>query len=119
MSAAMTILIVGALGAVGALIRYGIHEGFHRAKRSVRVATVWSNALGSLGLGIIVGADWGPWSLIVGAGLFGALSTLSTLAVDVAELLTIDRRQALRVVSGHVIGGLLAFGVGFALGLAL
>jgi len=116
-SAGLTILVVGALGALGALIRYAIHEGFSRAKRSVRVATVWSNALGSLGLGIVVGADWGPWSLIVGAGLFGALSTLSTLAVDVAELLKIDRRQALRVLAGHVFGGLLAFGLGFAVGL--
>ena len=117
MSMGLTTLVVGALGALGALIRYAIHEGFSRAKRSVRVATVWSNSLGSLGLGIIVGADWGPWSLIVGAGLFGALSTLSTLAVDVAELVKIDRKQALRVLLGHVVGGVVAFGVGFALGL--
>ena len=117
MSVGMTILVVGLLGAAGALIRYGIHEAFSRAKRSVRVATVWSNVLGSLGLGVIVGADWGPWSLIVGAGLFGALSTLSTLAVDVAELLKTDRSQAIPVLSGHVLGGLAAFGLGFALGL--
>lgn len=117
MSAGTTILVVGALGAIGALIRFALHEGFSRAKKSVRVATVWANTLGSLGLGVIVGADWGPWSLIVGAGLFGALSTLSTLAVDVAELIKTDRRQALIVLSGHVFGGLIAFGLGFALGL--
>ena len=117
MTIGMTILTVALLGAVGALVRYAIHEGFSRAGRSVRIATVWSNVLGSLGLGFVIGGDWGPWSVLIAAGLFGALSTLSTLAVDVAELLKTDRRQALRVLSGHIFGGLVAFGLGFALGL--
>lgn len=117
MSTGLTILIVALLGAVGALVRYGIHEGFSRTGRSVRIATIWANALGSLGLGFVVGADWGPWSLLIAAGLFGALSTLSTLAVDVAELLKISLRRAVGVLLGHILGGLVAFGVGLAIGL--
>lgn len=116
MSVGVEIAAIAVLGALGALIRLAIHEGMRLAHRSVYLATVWSNALGSFGLGLVITADWGPWAVVVGAGLFGAITTLSTLAVDMAELLKTNRQEAIVILSGHVLGALLAFGIGAAIG---
>lgn len=113
MSAGLTLVAIAALGAAGALTRLGLL--FFASKLSWRseYATVTANIIGSAGAGFVIAADWGLWSWLLTAGLFGAMTTLSTLAADVAERLRSSQRKGLALLAWHVVGGLTAFLAGY------
>lgn len=116
MSAALSIALIAGFGAAGALVRLFLNHIASSSHRSVLYATVTANALGSLGAGLVLAADWGAWSWLLATGLFGATSTLSTLAVDVAELLRRGGWSWLRLVAWHTGAGLASFGIGSVIG---
>ena len=106
------VLIIAGLGAAGALLRWAMTGWARSDTRALLVVVV--NSLGAVGAGLSVTAGWGVWATLLAAGLWGSLSTLSTLAVDVVE--HSERRGALRgmwLLALHLIGGL----VGVSLGL--
>ena len=113
MSVGMSVGLIAALGAAGALLRLGLL--FLASNRSWQnaYATVAANIVGSAGAGFVIAADWGLWSWLLAAGLFGAVTTLSTLAVDVAEELRVRPRAGWTLLAWHVLGGLAGFLAGY------
>ena len=106
-------LVIAMLGAAGALVRAGLLQWFARASWPTTYSTVFANIVGSLGAGLVVGADWGVWSWWLAAGLFGAVTTFSTVAVDVAEKLRRHDKGGWALLMWHVLGGLAGFLVGY------
>jgi fluoride exporter len=96
------LVLVG--GAAGALLRWGL---------SLLGPTPWStlaaNVTGSLLLGVVVATGPAWATTLLGAGVAGALTTWSTLAL---EAVTVPRRTALVYMATTLVAG----GLGFALG---
>jgi fluoride ion exporter CrcB/FEX len=113
MNSVVSIVTIAGSGAAGALIRLGLLHLFNRSMWRSEYATVTANILGSAGAGFVIAADWGIWSWLLTAGLFGAITTLSTLAVDVAEALRAQLRQGWSLLGWHILGGLAGFLVGY------
>ena len=113
MNSVLSIVAIAGLGAAGALVRLGLLHLFTRSMWRSEYATVVANILGSAGAGFVVAADWGIWSWLLAAGLFGAITTLSTLAVDVAEELRAQLRKGWSLLAWHILGGLAGFLVGY------
>ena len=93
----MTALEAGlvALGAaVGAPLRYLVnHLVRERLGGTPAAGTLLVNIVGSLVLGLLVGAGTTGWPLaLVGIGFCGALTTFSTLALEVWDAMADDRR---------------------------
>lgn len=107
---------ISVLGAAGALIRWGLIVVTTSAGSHSRVATVVANILGSFGAGVVLVADWGIWSWLLAAGLFGSVTTLSTLAADVAERFRDSPARATSLAGVHVLGGFAAVLAGVAVG---
>ena len=116
MTSLMSVAAIGVLGAAGALVRYGLVLWFRAAHWPSTYSTVLANIIGSAGAGLVIAADGGMWSWWLAAGLFGAITTLSTVAVDVAEELRLRRKSWWALVLWHVLGGLVGFLVGFQIG---
>ncbi len=101
-------LAIGLGGAVGAGIRHLVSSGPWGALRGVFVV----NTAGALALGVLVAhadALSAVWLAALGTGVCGALTTYSTLAVQVWELLHENKAKAwgyLLVTTGS--GGLAA-----------
>lgn len=131
----MTFVATGILvlvgGALGAVARFVITEVL-AARRLARVArrggqwfpsgTLTVNLLGSFLLGVVagladLGSAGGPGGLaLLGIGLCGALTTFSTLAMDVVTLIEERRWTALTgYLLATLIGGLGAAAAGLAL----
>ena len=113
MTPVLSTLVIAMLGAAGALLRAGLLHWFARATWPTTYSTVVANIVGSLGAGLVMGADWGVWSWWLTAGLFGALTTFSTVAVDVAEKLRGKHKGGWALVTWHVLGGLMGFLMGY------
>ena len=113
MTPVVSALVIASLGAVGALVRAGLLHWFARATWPTIYSTVVANIVGSLGAGLVMGADWGVWSWWLTAGLFGALTTFSTVAVDVAEKLRGEHKGGWVLLMWHVLGGLMGFLMGY------
>lgn len=115
--AAVTAGIAVFLGAmVGTGIRAAI--GIYVAQVDGRVVI---NVVGSLLLGVVVAVLAGPTRsrlrLILGTGVLGGFTTYSAFAVDAVELASAGRlTAAVGYVAVSVLGGLLAAGLGLALG---
>ena len=108
----MTLLAVLLAGAVGALGRHLLVVGLAGARRRLPVGLLVANVGGSLLLGALVGARLGGdisavALTVLGTGLCGALTSWSSLTVDLAERLEAgDRTDATRsVVVALVLGG--------------
>ena len=79
-------LLVALGGALGAPLRYGVnHVVRERFGTTPPVGTLAVNVSGSLVLGLLVGA---------GVGFCGALTTFSTLALELWDALEDERRVA-------------------------
>jgi len=105
------VAIIAALGATGALLRWALTAWATSDAKALIVVAV--NTLGSLGAGVSISADWGVWATLLSVGLWGSLTTLSTLAVDVVE--RSQHRGVLRGVNLlllHLIGGVLGVSLG-------
>ena len=113
MTPVVSTLFIAMLGAAGALVRAGLLQWFARSNWSTTYSTVVANIVGSLGAGLVIGADWGVWSWWLAAGLFGAVTTFSTVAVDVAEKLRGEHKGGWVLLMWHVLGGLMGFLMGY------
>lgn len=112
MSLSTQILLIAFAGSAGALIRLVLTELASR-RGAPTLGAVAANTLGSLGAGIVLAMPFGVWSWILAVGLFGATSTLSTLAVDVAEQWRQSPQRGLRLALFHVGGGVGGFALGY------
>lgn len=78
--------LVAAGGAVGTLARYGLDERIG-VVRDLPLSTLLVNLVGSLVLGLIVGAGVPErLRLLLGTGLVGGFTTYSAFAVQVQDL---------------------------------
>ena len=111
------VVLVGAAGALGALVRYWI--GSAVGVRAFPWATLGINVLGSFLLGVVLG---GPgtdrWSATattaVAVGFLGAFTTFSTFAFEATALVRDDRAAAaLAYVASSLALGLAASALGF------
>lgn len=92
----MTIIGIVVAGALGAVVRFVIG---HRANHDLPFGTAAVNVAAAFALGVLVARDAG--GVLVQVGFLGALSTWSTLAAEVVELVRADRRP---VAAGYLIG---------------
>jgi len=86
------LLIVGAGGFVGAVLRYGAQVAVVGRAGLFPLGTLLVNVVGCFGLGLLAAwlderPDLSPeWRLALGTGLFGALTTFSTFGVETLDL---------------------------------
>ena len=116
----MTVLLVALGAAVGAPLRYLTDQALGR-RNGFPVGTLTVNVLGSLLLGVLVGAPASPTlSALLGTGFCGALTTYSTFGWETLTLVRSgERRRAARYVAVSIVAGLTAAFAGRALGTAL
>ena len=87
----MKLLIIGALGALGVLLRYGLSQYMPPSSFSWPVLAV--NVVGSFIAGVIftmhIAPSEGPhpWASLVLIGVLGGLTTFSSYALDTVRLL--------------------------------
>jgi len=107
----MTILVIAVLGATGAILR---------AVATNRLPALVGTLAVNLGAAFLLGlsAQWdGVAAIAVRVGLLGALSTWSTLAHQVADLLRRGRRGPAAIYLGSTLtGGVLLAWLGLAFG---
>jgi CrcB protein len=119
-------LVIALAGGLGAAARF-LLDGASRSRTRLRfpVATSAINVLGSLLLGLLVGAASGGliaagWQALVGTGFLGGFTTFSAAAAESVRLLQ-DRRYvaALLHAVGMLVAAVAAAALGLAAGLAL
>ena len=80
------IAVIGILGALGALLRFALAETFD--KKQFPYGTLIANLLACLLVAILGKCNLsGEWALIIYAGFVAALSTFSSLAWQIAQML--------------------------------
>ena len=112
-------LLVALGAAVGAPLRYLANHGIRaRFGGTPAAGTLVVNIAGSFVLGLLVGAGVGSAPLaLVGIGFCGALTTFSTLALEIWDALADDRyAHAVANVALSLTLGLGAAWLGYALG---
>lgn len=123
MSAA-AILLVAAGGAAGSLVRYAAGKLAAARFGQGRHGTLLVNLTGAFALGLLYGIEWPAKHealyLLAGTGFLGGLTTFSTLAAQLAELV---RRREYRALCAYGIwtfaGGTLLAAAGYAAGALL
>ena len=79
-------------GVVGSLGRYAVAVAAPQPADGLPVATLLVNVVGSLVLGLLVGGGTTGWPLaLVGIGFCGALTTFSTLALELWDAMADGR----------------------------
>ena len=119
------LLAVGAGGAIGAMLRYGIH--LYWTRRVVfPLGTLSANVLGCLLIGVVMAIsmrrDWPSEhaKLLIVTGLFGALTTYSTFAFETLDLAQQGKAgAAIMNVAANLALSLGAVWIGWTVGLAL
>lgn len=107
----LELAMVGAGGAIGALGRVGLEQAWPTTAGSWPWATFVVNILGAFLLGSLMsGLRHGPISIptyrLLGTGFCGALSTFSTMQLELLQLLDHARYDlALGYVGASVVGG--------------
>ena len=123
------VVLVG-IGAIpGAWLRLRIVNHFEPMVPRKHWGTVVVNLVAAFALGLVLGLQVNDpcaaskglagLTLLVGVGFFGSLSTFSTFAVELLN--TLKQRhwlEALLLGVGSIVGGLVAAGLGYGLGLA-
>jgi fluoride exporter len=105
---------VGLGGAVGALGRVGLEQAWPSAVGSWPWATFAVNILGAFLLGsLLTGLRHGPVSIptyrLLGTGFCGALTTFSTMQIELLQMLDRSRYElAIGYVGASVVGGCIA-----------
>ncbi len=111
-------LLVAGLGALGALLRWAMSAWVTSYPRALMIVVV--NTLGACAAGWGLAGGWGVWGMVLAAGLWGSLTTFSTLAVDVVEFSVTKRlRSGVTLLLLHVLGGVLGVWAGMVLAFAL
>lgn len=124
----MEILLIAFLGSIGALVRYHlggyVHSSANRALASEAdfpFGTLFVNAVGSLVLGLTAGLFSEQiiphiYSVVIGVGFCGSLTTFSTLAVDLQRFVR-DRRLLFFVLylSASLVSGIGSVLLGYAI----
>ena len=114
----MTAWLLVALGAtVGAPTRYAVTQALRDRGATGSAGTLLVNVVGSLILGLLAGAGvQGDALALLGVGFCGALTTMSTLALEVWDAV-IERRtpQAVATLVLHLVLGLGAAWLGWTL----
>ena len=114
----MTPLLLVALGAaVGAPLRYAVTQLLRDRGATTHLGTLAVNVTGSFVLGLLVGSGVeGNALALVGTGFCGALTTMSTLALEVWDGFFEKRtRHAVAQVALHLVLGLGAAWLGWSL----
>jgi len=116
------ILIVGAGGFVGAILRYGANTLAVGRAGTFPLGTLIVNVVGCFCLGLMAAwfderPDLPPeWRLAIGTGLLGALTTFSTFGVESLDLMRAgEPRLAMVNIALNLILGLGAAWIGRAL----
>ena len=118
------------IGAIpGAWLRLRLVNHFEPMVPLKHWGTFAVNLVATFGLGLVLGLQLNdPCStskgvsaltLLIAVGFFGSLSTFSTFAVEVLN--TLKQRnwlEFLLLIVGSIVGGLIAAGLGYGLGLA-
>lgn len=96
-------------GALGTLARYGLLRLIpYTGGGAFPVATVFTNVLGCLVIGILIGfnqTDWfKEWGVIAGVGFCGAFTTFSTFLLETTNLL---KHQLVLKAFAHLAGSLI------------
>lgn len=104
----MSLVMVAVGSAVGAILRLAVVELIDRRLGPVPWGTVLVNVVGSLGLGLLVGAGAVPHLVmaVLGVGLCGALTTYSSFALETVQLVGEGHRPpaAINVAATLVLG---------------
>ncbi|MFC7490188.1 MULTISPECIES: fluoride efflux transporter FluC [unclassified Knoellia] len=110
-------LLVAVGAAVGAPLRYAVTQALRERGATSHAGTLLVNVVGSLVLGLLVaGAVDGRWLALLGTGFCGALTTMSTLALEVWDSVIEGRaRHAAATLVLHLVLGLGAAWLGWAL----
>ena len=111
-----------AVGAVlGAWLRWGLTTWLNPANPNLPLGTLAANIGGGYAVGLAVAffsanASIAPeWRLACITGFLGALTTFSTFSAESVELMMAGRYGAAAIHSGaHLVGSILATGLGFA-----
>ncbi|MDP3890455.1 CrcB family protein [Nocardioides sp.] len=114
----MSLLLVAVGGAAGAAARYAASSRWDRPAPRLPSGTIAVNVLGSLILGVLIGAGAGATGLaLLGVGFCGALTTYSAFAVQVTERAGPGARRGAGLVTAlTLVPALLAVLVGAAVG---
>ena len=115
----MTVLLMTAAGAVGALLRYAVSGAVQRSTRSAfPLGTAVVNLMGALLIGLVAGlAEAGSVGYDLGIGFLGGFTTFSTWMVETLRLGLVPRPQLLAVVNlaAILLAGVALAGVGYTL----
>lgn len=81
-------LAVGAGGAIGAMLRYGVTVLGAHLHWTSNLSTFLVNVIGSFAMGLLVSScEQGTWLLMATVGLFGGFTTFSTFSMQSVTLL--------------------------------
>lgn len=107
-------LAVAGLGGLGALLRWAMSAWVTSYRRALMIVVV--NSVGACAAGWGLAGGWGLWGMVLAAGLWGSLTTFSTLAVDVVEFSgTRTLRSGVTLLLLHVVGGVVGVWAGMVL----
>lgn len=110
-------LLVAVGAAIGASIRYAVTQSLRDRGATSHAGTLLVNVVGSVILGLLVGGGVEGTALVMfGTGFCGALTTMSTLALEVWDAI-IERRtpHAVATFVLHLVLGLGATWLGWVL----
>ncbi|MEK3975828.1 fluoride efflux transporter FluC [Psychrobacillus sp. FSL K6-1267] len=111
----LSLIAVGGAGFLGAIIRYYTSEKLKKHTK-IPLGTLFVNIIGSFMLGLLCGLHAeGIYYLMIGIGLLGALTTFSTLNVELIKLQKYRRLYYFYFTATYV-GGLLVAFIGYMLG---
>lgn len=111
----ISLIAVGGAGFLGAIIRYYTSEKLNKHTK-IPLGTLFVNIIGSFMLGLLFGLHVeGIYYLMIGIGLLGALTTFSTLNVELIKLQKYRRLYYFYFTATYV-GGLLVAFIGYMLG---
>ena len=113
----MTWLLVLVGGAVGAPVRYLVHNAVqHRTRPTFQAGTLLVNVVGCFVLGCLAGASSEHVRLLLGTGFCGALTTFSAFGWETSKLEMDGHRTAAAVNVALSVGlGLAAAALGVTL----